>query len=158
MVSAEIDIKIWLTQEGEGGDGSHWKNGPKVTHMPPSWECQSKQHVSLGRGPAEQRRSASAHCVKCNKGGMEVMMMVMRIKMMMALLCFPLTLLPWGILFSIIHSTVLRWPQSAATLQCPTDEPWNLQFTLCPALQRSGVYNNYVVFSLLSPACSQCQL
>lgn len=36
MVSAEIDIKIWLPRRrGGDGDGSHWKNGPKVTHIHP---------------------------------------------------------------------------------------------------------------------------
>lgn len=117
-------------------------------------ECQSKQPIS-------RLNSADQHQhIVSSKGGMEVMMMVMRITMMMALLCFTLTLLPWGIFFfffsfflvllSIIHSTVLRRPESAATLQRPTAEPENVQFTLCPALQWSRACNNCVVFSLFN--------
>lgn len=68
-------------------------------HSSSHGERLSKQCLSLGRVPAEQWRSASAHYVKYNKGGMELMMVVMRmmrIKTLMAVLCFPLTLLPWS--------------------------------------------------------------
>lgn len=78
-----------------GWGGRHWKDGRKVTHIPPLGVS-----AEAARLPAEQCQSASAHCVERNKGGMAVMMIVMRVMMMMALLCFTLTPLPWGIFFS----------------------------------------------------------
>lgn len=53
------------------------------------------------------------------------------------------------VLLSLIPSTV-SWPESASLLQCPTAEPLNLQFTLCPALQRSRAYNNCCLFPFMT--------
>ncbi len=81
--------------------------------------CLSKQCLSLGRVPAEQQRSASAHYVKYSEGGMKLMMMVMRmmrIKMMMAVLCFPLTLPPWSELF-YLQSCLLKYIQLSSAGQ-----------------------------------------
>lgn len=53
-------------------------------HSSSRGECQAKQCFSMGQVPAEHRRSASAHYVKYNKGGMELMVMMVR---MMTVLC-----------------------------------------------------------------------
>lgn len=67
-----------------GGAGKKEKQAQGDAHSSSHGECQSKQYFSLGQEPAEHQRSASAHYVQYNEGGMELMMMVIR---MMAVLC-----------------------------------------------------------------------
>lgn len=101
------------------------RSRPKVTHIPPLVGSVGLNSVSPRRRvPAEPRRSASAHNVKYNegRGGVELMMMLMRmmrIKMMTAVLCFPLTLPPWSDFFHL-RSCLLKYIQlSSADQRAP---------------------------------------
>lgn len=96
-----------------------------MTHIPPLVGSVGLNSVSPRRRvPAEPRRSASAHNVKYNegRGGVELMMMLMRmmrIKMMTAVLCFPLTLPPWSDFFHL-RSCLLKYIQlSSADQRAP---------------------------------------
>lgn len=109
MESTEIDIKMWMSFGGRalGGAGKKKKKKREKqaqgdAHSSSQRECLSKQRFPMGRVPAEHWRSASASYIKYNESRMELMMVVLRtkrIRIMMAILRFPLTLPPWSELF-----------------------------------------------------------
>ncbi len=171
MESIEIDIKMWM-RWGRGkkrkGAGRCWKKEKQAqgdAHSSSHGECLSKQFFPLGRVPAEQQRSASAHYVKYNEGGTELMMMVMRmmrIKMMMVVLCFPLTLPPWSELF-YLQSCLLKYIQLSSVDQWVLPRygapplSHKIRASHCPALQQGRIHV-HIVFSFVNTDSSQVQL
>lgn len=96
---------------------------------------------------------------------MELMMMavrMMRIKTMMAVLCFPLTLAPWSELF-YLQSCFLKYIQLSSADQWVL--PWysapplslKIRASHCPALQQSRIHV-HIVFSFVNTGSSQVQL
>ena len=161
MESIEIDIKN-ADETGErdskkkelGGAGKRQKQAQGDAHSSSRGERRSKQRFSPGRVPAEQRRSASAHNVKYNEGvgWVELMMMLMRmmrIKMMTAVLCFPLTLPPWSDYFHL-QSRLLKYIQlSSADQRAPpryVAPPLSHEIPAshCSALQQSRIHVHIV--------------
>lgn len=136
------------------------RSRPKVTHIPPLVGSVGLNSVSPRRRvPAEPRRSASAHNVKYNegRGGVELMMMLMRmmrIKMMTAVLCFPLTLPPWSDFFHL-RSCLLKYIQlSSADQRAPprcVAPPLSHEIPAshCSALQQSTIHV-HIVFSFVN--------
>lgn len=136
------------------------RSRPKVTHIPPLVGSVGLNSVSPRRRvPAEPRRSASAHNVKYNegRGGVELMMMLMRmmrIKMMTAVLCFPLTLPPWSDFFHL-QSCLLKYIQlSSADQRAPprcVAPPLSHEIPAshCSALQQSTIHV-HIVFSFVN--------
>ena len=100
-------------EEKRKGPGRCWNKEKKVTYISPLMGSLSKQYFSLVWVPAKLQRSASACYVKLSEWRMELMMMVMRwmrIKIIMAVLSFPLTLSPWSGLFHL-QSCMLKYIQ-----------------------------------------------
>lgn len=136
------------------------RSRPKVTHIPPLVGSVGLNSVSPRRRvPAEPRSSASAHNVKYNegRGGVELMMMLMRmmrIKMMTAVLCFPLTLPPWSDFFHL-RSCLLKYIQlSSADQRAPprcVAPPLSHEIPAshCSALQQSTIHV-HIVFSFVN--------
>ncbi len=172
MESIEIDIKMrlrWGRRRKRKGAERWWKKKKKKqaqgdARSSSHGECPSKQCFSLGWVPAEQQRSASAHYVKYSEQGMKLMMMMrkMRIKMMMAVLCCPLTLPPWSELF-YLQSCLLKYIQLSSVDQwvLPRHSASPLSHKIrashCPALQQSRKHV-HIVFSFVNTESSQGQL
>lgn len=93
---------------------------------------------------------------------MMMVMRMMRIKMMMAVLCFPLTLPPWSELF-YLQSCLLKYIQLSSVDQWVLPRygspplSHKIRASHCPALQQSRIHV-HIVFSFVNTDSSRVQL
>lgn len=118
MESIEIDIKKWMSlcrrkTKKEAGRCWNKKQAQGDAHSRPRGENLSKQcfpPVCVRPNTRDQRQHVISNAVSGE------LMMMRRTKMMMAILCFPLTLPPWSELFEL-QSCELKYVRLSSVSQ-----------------------------------------